>query len=393
MSFGSPIIDLTGKLIIKAQLGSDIRKIPIHNEEITYDELLLMMQRLFSGKIKSSDDVLMKYKDEDGDLITLYDSSDLMFAKSLSRYLKLTLTVNGKPQPLQDDQIKEIKSELTVCRDRINELMTRLDLLAEVAPSSRDESLPRDPEQRQQTNEPVRENTNPTSSQVNQQREEQILANRANAALFDPIRKTPEPSQPDSTSKDPFANIGASQPPRQQSYSPVSSSTNIQQQQQQPAPQQQQQAPAPTQSSTYNPQQQPTQSYSPAPPSNQQQVTSSTTPASSYPSMEYNQRQQNPLPTQPQSAPYPTPNQPPQQSSYNMNTAPDTTAAPVASSMPYAPTQPQQYPDSNVNMYSTPTSYPQQQAPPTQPYPSSTAPPPTQRYQYQGYPGYQQPPY
>ena len=64
MSFGSPIIDLTGKLIIKAQLGSDIRKIPIHNEEITYDELLLMMQRLFSGKIKSSDDVVMKYKDE-----------------------------------------------------------------------------------------------------------------------------------------------------------------------------------------------------------------------------------------------------------------------------------------------------------------------------------------
>lgn len=63
-NFGSPIIDLTGKLIIKAQLGNDIRKIPIHNEEITYDELLLMMQRLFNGKIKSSDDVVMKYKDE-----------------------------------------------------------------------------------------------------------------------------------------------------------------------------------------------------------------------------------------------------------------------------------------------------------------------------------------
>ena len=64
--------------------------------------------------------------------------------------------VNGKPQPLQDDQIKEIKSELTVCRDKINELMTRLDMLSEVAPSSRDESLPRDQEQRQQTNEPNR---------------------------------------------------------------------------------------------------------------------------------------------------------------------------------------------------------------------------------------------
>ena len=48
-----PTIDLSGKLIMKAQLGSDIRKIPIHNEEITYDELLLMMQRLFAGKIRS----------------------------------------------------------------------------------------------------------------------------------------------------------------------------------------------------------------------------------------------------------------------------------------------------------------------------------------------------
>lgn len=63
-NFAAPCIDLSGKLIIKAQLGNDIRKIPIHNEEITYDELLLMMQRLFSGKIKSSDDVVIKYKDE-----------------------------------------------------------------------------------------------------------------------------------------------------------------------------------------------------------------------------------------------------------------------------------------------------------------------------------------
>ena len=28
-------LDLSGKLIIKAQLGEDIRRIPIHNEDIT----------------------------------------------------------------------------------------------------------------------------------------------------------------------------------------------------------------------------------------------------------------------------------------------------------------------------------------------------------------------
>lgn len=57
-------LDLSGKLIIKAQLGDDIRRIPIHNEDITYDELVLMMQRVFRGKLQSSDEVTIKYKDE-----------------------------------------------------------------------------------------------------------------------------------------------------------------------------------------------------------------------------------------------------------------------------------------------------------------------------------------
>ena len=50
-------MDLTGKLIIKASLGDDIRRIPIHNEDITYDELILMMQRVFRDQLNSSDDV------------------------------------------------------------------------------------------------------------------------------------------------------------------------------------------------------------------------------------------------------------------------------------------------------------------------------------------------
>ena len=57
-------MDLTGKLIIKVQLCDDIRRIPIHNEEITYDELVLMMQRVFRGQLSSDDDIVIKYKDE-----------------------------------------------------------------------------------------------------------------------------------------------------------------------------------------------------------------------------------------------------------------------------------------------------------------------------------------
>ena len=64
LSFPTPNMDMSGKLIIKAQLGNDIRCIPIHNEDLTYDDLLLMMQRVFRGRLSNSDDVTIKYKDE-----------------------------------------------------------------------------------------------------------------------------------------------------------------------------------------------------------------------------------------------------------------------------------------------------------------------------------------
>ena len=63
-SFNFLPMDLSGKLIIKARLGDDIRRVPIHNEDITYDELLLMLQRVFKGKLNNTDDVTLKYCDE-----------------------------------------------------------------------------------------------------------------------------------------------------------------------------------------------------------------------------------------------------------------------------------------------------------------------------------------
>lgn len=53
-----------GKISSQVQLGDDIRKVLIHNESITYDELLLMMQRIFNGKLTAIDDLTIKYKDE-----------------------------------------------------------------------------------------------------------------------------------------------------------------------------------------------------------------------------------------------------------------------------------------------------------------------------------------
>ena len=62
--------NITGKPIIKVQLGDDTRVIPLYNEDITYDELLLMFQRVFSGKLKGSDEVVLKYRDQ-GTEVTL----------------------------------------------------------------------------------------------------------------------------------------------------------------------------------------------------------------------------------------------------------------------------------------------------------------------------------
>ncbi|KAJ3591807.1 hypothetical protein NHX12_006939 [Muraenolepis orangiensis] len=136
-------LDLSGKLIIKAQLGDDIRRIPIHNEDITYDELVLMMQRVFRGKLQSNDEVTIKYKDEDDDLVTIFDSSDLSFAIQCSRILKLTLFVNGQPCPLESSQVKYLRRELIELRNKVNSLLDSLEPPAEpgLAASAPDSEL------------------------------------------------------------------------------------------------------------------------------------------------------------------------------------------------------------------------------------------------------------
>lgn len=52
------------KLIIKVQLGDEIRCIPSNNEDITYDELVLMLKRIFGSQLVSSDEVVIKYRDQ-----------------------------------------------------------------------------------------------------------------------------------------------------------------------------------------------------------------------------------------------------------------------------------------------------------------------------------------
>ena len=51
-------------LVIKCCLGDDMRRIPVLNEDLTYDELVLMMQRVYRSKLTDSDDITIKYTDE-----------------------------------------------------------------------------------------------------------------------------------------------------------------------------------------------------------------------------------------------------------------------------------------------------------------------------------------
>lgn len=137
-------LDLSGKVIIKVQLGEDIRRIAIHNDAITYNELVLMMQRIFNGKLSANDDISIKYKDEDGDLITINDSSDLSFAIQCSRVLKLIILMNSSidseislsesktKSTLGHTEIVNIKTQLRNIRDHVNKLLDSLDVTAPI---------------------------------------------------------------------------------------------------------------------------------------------------------------------------------------------------------------------------------------------------------------------
>ncbi|CAG7819809.1 unnamed protein product [Allacma fusca] len=127
--------DCLGKVLVKAQFKEDIRRVPIHNEDITYDELVLMMQRVFRGQLKQDDDIVIKYQDEDGDMVTIFDSADLSFAITYCRVLRLKIIVKEKAKDSKEDVvaqlknigIREIRQELKELRDRANRLLDILD--------------------------------------------------------------------------------------------------------------------------------------------------------------------------------------------------------------------------------------------------------------------------
>ncbi|KAJ8922238.1 hypothetical protein NQ315_004175 [Exocentrus adspersus] len=164
-------LDLSGKLIIKVQLGDDIRRIPIHNESLTYDELVLMMQRVFMGKLSANDDIVIKYKDEDGDLITIFDSSDLSFAIQCSHILKLQILLNSdlkanSSNVLTEPEVTNLKKQLRSIRDQVNKLLDSIDVRENKKPTTQG-----------QGDQPVAEQPSTAS------------LNKVNSSEFDPLQE------------------------------------------------------------------------------------------------------------------------------------------------------------------------------------------------------------
>jgi hypothetical protein len=57
-----------------------------------------MMERIFAGKISNSDEITIKYLDDDGDKVTLLNDSDLTVALHFHKLLRLFVFVNGQEQ-------------------------------------------------------------------------------------------------------------------------------------------------------------------------------------------------------------------------------------------------------------------------------------------------------
>uniref|UniRef100_A0A0N4Z2M2 PB1 domain-containing protein n=1 Tax=Parastrongyloides trichosuri TaxID=131310 RepID=A0A0N4Z2M2_PARTI len=67
------------QIVVKTKYGNDIRKqILGHNEDLTLTSLQVFIQRIY--KIESNASIILKYRDSDGDFVTLNDDNDVLFA-------------------------------------------------------------------------------------------------------------------------------------------------------------------------------------------------------------------------------------------------------------------------------------------------------------------------
>jgi hypothetical protein len=99
-----------------------------------------MMERIFAGKISNSDELTIKYLDDDGDKITLLNDSDLTVALHFHKLLRLFVFVNGNEEINSNStkanankegsliDAKTFRTELQQIRNSVQTILDRLQL-------------------------------------------------------------------------------------------------------------------------------------------------------------------------------------------------------------------------------------------------------------------------
>lgn len=117
-------MDLNGKILFKVKLNNEIKKIMIHNDDLNYNDLTLMLQRIFSDKIKQNDEFSIKYTDDENDLVSIQDDADVSLALQTSKILKLTIFMREDNLPNYELKPMEIVAELKNIRESIDKFLT-----------------------------------------------------------------------------------------------------------------------------------------------------------------------------------------------------------------------------------------------------------------------------
>ncbi|CAB3407640.1 unnamed protein product [Caenorhabditis bovis] len=114
--------------ILKARFGDDVRKTSLHHSnDLTLVDLILTAQRIF--RISNEKTIVLKYKDLDGDLITLSEDSDLLLALHHEAARTGVLNVEVFVDSKVHDVIRSVQQQVDQIKQDIAQLLSTVSSL------------------------------------------------------------------------------------------------------------------------------------------------------------------------------------------------------------------------------------------------------------------------
>ncbi|ORX84727.1 hypothetical protein BCR32DRAFT_113907 [Anaeromyces robustus] len=126
--------------VIKFYCDGEIKRIPMNRSlgELTYDELCVIVQRVWKSQLSSDiNNLVLKYVDDEGDQICLESDIDISHALTFSTCLKVhvydkeTIPVNSKSLisnlTLEKKSLESIKKVVKNSRDTLNKIIEQLE--------------------------------------------------------------------------------------------------------------------------------------------------------------------------------------------------------------------------------------------------------------------------